>query len=861
MNDRPEFVRHLAFSKPWRPYQQRAIDNFAGHIADRHFHLVAAPGSGKTVMGLEAMRLIGKPTLVLTPTLAIREQWVKRLNDDFLPPGYDEFSWLSRDIKAPRELTLSTYQALASEFRRGGREALLDRLREAGASVIIVDEAHHLRSFWWKCLNILKENLTDIHIIALTATPPIDVPQAEWNRYASFCGPIDEEVGVPELVAEGNLCPHQDYVYFSLPSGPDIDVLRDFQGGVAKLILDLQLDTAFASRLIAFPSWVPEDPSRDFLRSHQDFYLALAIYLTKTAGYLPAAIGRHYPVTGIELPNLDPVWMQALLQGLLFDFRPSLDKICDPALQSDLKRWTARVQEIGGIEKSQVVLVNAAGNERILRSSPSKLDSIVAIIEHETAALGLSLRALVLTDFIRREAFPTGLTEAIDQPLQKMGVVPIFERLRRLRLTDVVPAILSGTLVVVPATTTDGLRRALLALGATEGNLMMKPLAHAPDFIEVTVRESDRQRMVEAVTELHRTGEVNCLIGTASLLGEGWDAPRLNTLVLASVVGSFVRSNQMRGRAIRTDPNDPHKIANIWHLATLNPTWSHEPVKSDSGADFAILKRRFDAFHGVAHRLDESGKARIENGLARLGWDRAPHADEAFIADVNAETCRLAEDRYAMGKVWQQAIAPRLEGRFLRPVRTLSTPPALVRIRFTALLGERDTGVRASIRRWLKVRRLRLIAEAVLASLIECLDLDLDSEINQEHLRVTHTGRSILVSLPGADERVQACLVRSLEQFYDLFDNPRYLLQTKQSYHAVPEFFGTHRDRARLFSSRLSRAIGRHQLIYVHQGEGLSHLLAARQASLLSHHQLRTSASVRWDAEDTPSTNTTDGYQ
>ena len=144
-----EFVRHLSFSKPWRPYQQRAIDNFARHTADRHFHLVAAPGSGKTVMGVESVRRLKRPALILAPTLAIREQWVKRLINDFLPPGFSEIVWLSRDIKAPRELTLTTYQALGSEFRRDGGVDVLRQLRELGVSVIVVDEAHHLRAFWW----------------------------------------------------------------------------------------------------------------------------------------------------------------------------------------------------------------------------------------------------------------------------------------------------------------------------------------------------------------------------------------------------------------------------------------------------------------------------------------------------------------------------------------------------------------------------------------------------------------------------------------------------------------------------------------------------------------------------------------
>ncbi len=52
-------------------------------------------------------------------------------------------------------------------------------------------------------------------------------------------------------------------------------------------------------------------------------------------------------------------------------------------------------------------------------------------------------------------------------------------------------------------------------------------------------------------TEWLKNGDLKILVGTGSLLGEGWDCPSINSLILASQIGSFVSSNQMRGRAIR----------------------------------------------------------------------------------------------------------------------------------------------------------------------------------------------------------------------------------------------------------------------------------------------------------------------
>ena len=62
----------------------------------------------------------------------------------------------------------------------------------------------------------------NVKIISLTATPPYDEQESEWNRYTDICGEIDEEIFVPELVAQNTLCPHQDYVYFNYPTKAEI---------------------------------------------------------------------------------------------------------------------------------------------------------------------------------------------------------------------------------------------------------------------------------------------------------------------------------------------------------------------------------------------------------------------------------------------------------------------------------------------------------------------------------------------------------------------------------------------------------------------------------------------------------------
>lgn len=66
----------MTFRKKWRVYQSLLLEHLDGYLQNNRLHLVAAPGSGKTVLGLEVIRRVNKPTLVLAPTITIRDQWV-----------------------------------------------------------------------------------------------------------------------------------------------------------------------------------------------------------------------------------------------------------------------------------------------------------------------------------------------------------------------------------------------------------------------------------------------------------------------------------------------------------------------------------------------------------------------------------------------------------------------------------------------------------------------------------------------------------------------------------------------------------------------------------------------------------------
>jgi len=289
------FPEDIEFRLTWRSYQARVLSELEEHLDDSHLHIIAAPGSGKTVLGLEVVRLLNRPTVIFSPTIAIRDQWIDRFIDLFCPPGLDVQEWISRDIRTPRLLTVSTYQGLHSAYTTPAAapqnnleedtavptvrtrnappgKALVERLRAAGVKTIVVDEAHHLRSEWWKCLIDVKNSLDEPVVVALTATPPYDVAPVEWERYNDLCGPIDSEIFVPELVLQKNLCPHQDYAYISTPLQNEKAEISEFRAAVKTAVAQLYANRDFAAALqshpcITQPEQNVEQPSSSTIRA------------------------------------------------------------------------------------------------------------------------------------------------------------------------------------------------------------------------------------------------------------------------------------------------------------------------------------------------------------------------------------------------------------------------------------------------------------------------------------------------------------------------------------------------------------------------------------------------------------------
>ena len=247
------FDSSIKFEYPWRPYQDRTLKQVQRYLQDKKLHIAPAPGSGKTILGLELARQLNKPVIIFSPTVTIKNQWIDRFISSFT--NFEEVpSWISSNIYDLKFFNVATYQALHYAYKRRKVKDeisddtddqiedekldistdiikeydIVEELKKQKISTVILDEAHHLKSEWWNSLKEVLSKLEGITTISLTATPPYDSEYSEWKKYISLCGEIDAEIGVPELVKANNLCPHQDYIYFNSPTEEEQKKINEY---------------------------------------------------------------------------------------------------------------------------------------------------------------------------------------------------------------------------------------------------------------------------------------------------------------------------------------------------------------------------------------------------------------------------------------------------------------------------------------------------------------------------------------------------------------------------------------------------------------------------------------------------------
>lgn len=115
-------MRTLNFRHPFRKYQRMILAQVEQNPKDHKYHIVAPPGAGKTIVGLELINRLGMPAVVFTPTTTIQAQWKEKVGM-FLPDsaGLDEIT--SLDPRQLADINIYTYQLISTPGEEQEREA------------------------------------------------------------------------------------------------------------------------------------------------------------------------------------------------------------------------------------------------------------------------------------------------------------------------------------------------------------------------------------------------------------------------------------------------------------------------------------------------------------------------------------------------------------------------------------------------------------------------------------------------------------------------------------------------------------------------------------------------------------------
>ena len=1007
----------LKFSGTLRPSQRDAVEIARRKLAEGHrrLHIVAPPGSGKTILGLYLWaEFVKQPALVLSPNSAIQAQWASKaagfaVRDDHdigesieepLTPGPSphkagargEELLTSTDSGQPAWLTSLTYQAVTlprrgdedldaaavelwiesliqkeqaddsdearrwiedlqrrnadyhaerlASYRKQHRDelaqtgealpllhassrAVLQRLKELGVGLIILDECHHLLGHWGRVLADASEFLDGPIILGLTATPPDrdGKDQVDLDRYDQFFGPIDFEVPIPAVVKDGFLAPYQDLAYFVRPTAEEIDYVANIDDLFHELVRELCAERVAANanaghnanllgagdvsplkqaaiandadsgdsrpplrdeeelpentsavlRLAPMPGWVlnvltglkhPTGVAADwsvFEKRDATFAKAACLFLLQRGLKLPKHVipteldddGKTQFETEVLVPVIDRYVRHGLRRS---------HHLADRAL-AETAIGRMRLLGVQITETGCQACASPAG--RVIAYSKSKVLALPEILRAERAVLGDRIRAVIVTDYEKTSAVSSEISHLLDE--EAGGAMAAFrELLRHPETNQLDPVLLTGSSVLVDGDLALQLKveaetwlkankfEVELSLEATPltANVVRTPSSGRgrPDhddrdslsFSVLSGRGPDwcPRVYVALITELFQRGLTRCLVGTRGLLGEGWDAHKINVLIDLTTVTTSMSVNQLRGRSFRLDPDEPLKLANNWDVVCLAPEFTQ------GLDDYHRLIRK----HGQLFGVTEDGV--IEKGIGHVHaafTELKPEGVEGSVGVLNAEMLARVGTRDAVRERWKigQPYHP-------EPLRTVEVRPC-------ATSGGGFPPFGNSKSAWTDASLSQAIGKALLGALTEAKLI-----ASRPALQVSErAGGYVRLFLEHASKDESGLFAESLQEVFAPLHKPRYVIprsfdrvqntwlsrllpgvvgryfQRRQSvlamWHAVPSALAKNRELVEIFERHWQQYVSPGEAKYAYTGDGADVVKQARRQGLTPH--------------------------
>jgi DNA excision repair protein ERCC-3 len=181
-----------------RGYQEEAAHAFygSGQPGSGFGTIVLPCGSGKTIVGLQAMALAATYTLILAPNTAAVHQWIDEIIDKTDIPR-EHIGEYTGDKKEIRPITVGTYQILTWRPDKEGEFPHFNIFRTHPWGLIVYDEVHLLPAPVFR----VTAEIQSIRRLGLTAT--LVREDGREDEVFSLVGPKKYDVPWKELEAKG----------------------------------------------------------------------------------------------------------------------------------------------------------------------------------------------------------------------------------------------------------------------------------------------------------------------------------------------------------------------------------------------------------------------------------------------------------------------------------------------------------------------------------------------------------------------------------------------------------------------------------------------------------------------------------
>jgi superfamily II DNA or RNA helicase len=672
----------LSCPHPLRKHQSEALAAFeqARSGGSSRWWVTMPPGAGKTLVGTEVARRLGRRTVVLSPNTAIQGQWVRTWD------SYDgPHAGTNRDLRTL--FTSLTYQSLAvfdgeeeaegSQIERlhGNGLALIETLRAAGPLTLVLDECHHLLEVWGELLREVLDGLPEAVVLGLTATPPGSMTRSQDELTRTLFGPILYEARIPALVKEGTLAPYAELAWLVEPTADEASWLAEQATRFAELTADL-FDPTFGSTPL--PQWLTQrlvQPCEDGTSSWDEINardpdLGDAALRLVHAGLLELPSGALLREQHRQAPTADD-WRLLLDDWLLQCVQPRSLAEGDGAVEDTkvLEAVRRTLPAIGYVWTKKGIRVGRGSVDRVTARSAAKQEAVTGIVTAELSNLGDRARVLVLCD--HEQATATTSRRLSDDgtttPEPAGSATGVLAGL----LADPVattlhPLLVTGKTVAGDAETLQDL---VAWIDRTHPGMAASLVVDSTGEVPTLTGRWNSGQWVAHATAFFAAGGTRALVGTRGLLGEGWDAPAITTLIDLTTATTPTAVTQTRGRALRIDPADPEKVALIWSVVAVFE--GHVAGSNDW--------LRFARKHVGYFTIDEHGD--VVDGVAGVdsefsGFHPPPVAE--FPA-VDARMLVRGEDRALVRRRWLDvsSYVDRVD-HVARIRRDPSTTPAVV---------------------------------------------------------------------------------------------------------------------------------------------------------------------------------------